>query len=105
MSIENHGKTSELTSTKDRTKVKRPDMYKVIIHNDDYTPMDFVVDILVGVFRKNSAEATQLMLRIHNNGHAIGGVYTYEVAETKVHQVHSLSEQREYPLRATLEEE
>ncbi len=79
-------------------------MYKVIIHNDDYTPMDFVVDVLVEIFRKNSAEATQLMLRIHKKGKAVGGVYTFEIAETKVQQVHSLAEQSEYPLRASMEE-
>jgi ATP-dependent Clp protease adaptor protein ClpS len=94
---------SVLTET--RPKVRRPPRFKVILYNDDFTPMEFVVQILEKIFQKGPAEATQLMLGIHRNGFGIAGVYVLEVAETKVVAVHQAAEQRGYPLRAGVEQE
>ncbi|MBD3793751.1 MAG: ATP-dependent Clp protease adaptor ClpS [Campylobacterales bacterium] len=84
--------------------VVEPQKYKVLLHNDDYTTMDFVVDILMGVFHKNVIESERIMLLIHRQGKAICGVYTYEIAQTKVYQVKQLAKQNGFPLLATLEE-
>jgi ATP-dependent Clp protease adaptor protein ClpS len=88
-----------------RPRVVRPPRFKVVLYNDDYTPMDFVVSVLEGVFGKCPAESTALMLRIHRSGSGVAGVYVLEVAETKVVTVHRLAEERGYPLRAGLEDE
>jgi ATP-dependent Clp protease adaptor protein ClpS len=88
-----------------RQKEARPPKYKVVLYNDDYTPMQFVVNLLETVFRKSPVEANALMLQIHRGGKGIAGVYTHEVAETKVAQVHKLAEERGYPLRAGVEAE
>jgi ATP-dependent Clp protease adaptor protein ClpS len=88
-----------------RARVVRPPRFKVVLYNDDYTPMDFVVAVLEEVFRKSPAESTALMLRIHRSGSGVAGVYVLEVAETKVVTVHRLAEERGYPLRAGLEDE
>lgn len=85
--------------------VDLPRRYKVILHNDDYTSMDFVVEILMGVFRKSEEEAHALMLKIHEEGFAVCGVYTKEIAETKVEQVISLARADGFPLKCTMEEE
>lgn len=87
-------------ATETRRKVQRPARFKVILFNDDYTPMEFVVGVLEQVFEKSPAEATQIMLHVHQNGQGIAGVYVLEVAETKVATVHKLAEERDYPLRA-----
>ena len=92
-------------ATQSRPKVTRPPRFKVILYNDDYTPMEFVVALLEQVFSKSPAAATELMLQIHRKGMGIAGVYVQEVAETKVATVHKLAEQRGYPLRAGLEKE
>jgi ATP-dependent Clp protease adaptor protein ClpS len=92
-------------ATQTRPKVTRPPRFKVILYNDDYTPMEFVVAILEQVFSKSPAAATELMLQIHRKGMGIAGVYVLEVAETKVATVHTLAEQRGYPLRAGTEKE
>ena len=92
-------------ATRDRPKVERPKRFKVILWNDDYTPMEFVVSLLENVFSKSPSEATQLMLTIHRTGMGIAGVYVLEIAETKVAAVHKLAEQRGYPLRAGSEPE
>jgi len=92
-------------ATQTREKVARPPKFKVILFNDDYTPMEFVVAVLEQVFRKSPAEATQLMLQIHRSGLGIAGVYVLEVAETKVVTVHRMAEERGYPLRAGVEKE
>jgi ATP-dependent Clp protease adaptor protein ClpS len=89
---------------KSRTRVKRPPRFKVVLFNDDYTPMEFVVSLLESVFGKSPAESNQLMLRIHRSGSGIAGVYVLEVAETRVATVHRLAEERGYPLRAAVEE-
>jgi ATP-dependent Clp protease adaptor protein ClpS len=93
------------TETKTRERLQRPPRFKVILYNDDYTPMEFVVALLEQVFRKSPAEATQLMLQIHRGGLGVAGVYVLEVAETKVTTVHRLAEERGYPLRAGVEKE
>ena len=92
-------------ATKERKKTSRPARYKVLLYNDDYTPMGFVVDILVQLFRKTPAAATQIMLAVHNAGMGVAGVYVLEIAETKVAMVHGLAEKGGYPLRAGVEKE
>ena len=82
-----------------------PTRYKVVLHNDDYTTMDFVVDVLVNIFHKSIAESEQIMFSVHKNGKAVCGIYSYEIAATKVHQVKQLAKQHGFPLLATLEEE
>ena len=88
-----------------REKQARPPRFKVVLYNDDYTPMQFVVNLLESVFRKSPVEANALMLRIHRSGSGIAGVFTLDVAETKVAEVHKLAEERGYPLRAGVEAE
>ncbi len=82
-----------------------PKMYRVILHNDNYTSMDFVIMILTSIFHKNFDDAEALMIAIHDKGKAICGVYSYEIAETKAHQVITLAKQNEFPLLATIEED
>ena len=86
-----------------KPKAKKPSMYKVIMLNDDYTPMEFVVMILEKFFSKNHEEATHIMLHVHQKGVGVCGVYTYEIAETKVTQVMDLARQHQHPLQCTLE--
>ena len=95
----------ENSSTKEQTGLDKPRQYKVLLHNDDYTPMDFVVDILISVFGKTEMAAMQVMLNVHNLGKGVCGVYSYEVAETKLARVHEMANQSEYPLRGSMEEE
>lgn len=92
-------------STTDREALQEPPLYKVLLHNDDYTTMDFVVMVLVTVFAKNSDEATRIMLNVHHQGIGIAGVYTREVAETKVAIVHRLARRYQFPLKCTLEQD
>lgn len=88
-----------------REKMKKPPMYKVLLHNDDYTTMEFVVYILRAVFFKPPAEADQIMMNVHRQGVGIAGVYPFEVAEAKVEKVTRLARARQFPLRLTLEPE
>jgi len=81
-----------------------PTQYKVLLHNDDYTSMDFVIEVLMGVFHKNLLQAEQIMIEVHKAGKGTCGIYTYEIAETKVHQVTELSKSNGFPLLATMEE-
>ena len=83
----------------------RPPMYKVLILNDDFTPMEFVVEVLRSIFGMSESSATRLMLAIHRTGMGVAGVFTYEIAETKVHHVHELARKHEHPLQCQLEEE
>jgi len=99
----NGGQTGVITRTKPKTK--KPSLYKVLLLNDDYTPMEFVVAILENLFGKGPTEATQIMLAIHRTGLGVAGVYVQDVAETKVAAVHATAEQRGYPLRAGAEKE
>ena len=91
--------------TRVKPKTKKPSMYKVLLLNDDYTPMEFVVYVLERFFNKQSEEATQIMLHVHQRGVGICGVYSYEVAETKVTQVMDFARQNEHPLQCTLEKD
>jgi len=88
-----------------KPKTKKPSMYKVLLLNDDYTPMEFVVHILERFFRKSREEATRIMLHVHRRGVGICGVYTYEVAETKVTQVMDFARRHQHPLQCTMEKE
>ena len=90
---------------KSKPKTKKPSMYKVLLLNDDYTPMEFVVHVLERFFNKNRSEAARIMLHVHRRGVGVCGVYTYEVAETKVTQVMDFARRNEHPLQCTLEKE
>jgi ATP-dependent Clp protease adaptor protein ClpS len=90
---------------KAKPKTKKPSMYKVLMLNDDYTPMEFVVHILERFFSKSRQEATRIMMHVHKRGVGICGVYTYEVAETKVTQVMDFARQHQHPLQCTLEKD
>jgi ATP-dependent Clp protease adaptor protein ClpS len=89
--------------TRTRAQTRRPNMYRVLLLNDDYTPMEFVIAILQAFFNKTSEEATQIMLHVHNNGVGECGVYTYEVAETKVAQVMDHARKNQHPLQCIME--
>jgi|SRR3954468_6139664 ATP-dependent Clp protease adaptor protein ClpS len=91
--------------TKTRPKTKKPSLYKVLLLNDDYTPMEFVVHILESIFGKTREEAVDVMLHVHRHGVGICGVYTFEVAETKVAQVIEFSRRHQHPLQCTMEKE
>jgi ATP-dependent Clp protease adaptor protein ClpS len=84
-------------------KEKKPNLYRVLLHNDDYTTMEFVVEVLVKVFNKQFSDATRIMLDVHTKGIGTVGVYTYDIAVTKVDQVHKMAEEREHPLRCSYE--
>lgn len=84
--------------------IREPKLYRVILVNDDYTTMDFVIEILIVVFHKPAAEATRIMLDVHKNGKGFCGVYTYDIATTKIDRVHQLARKREFPLKCSLEE-
>ncbi len=90
-------------ATKVRPKTKKPSMYRVLLMNDDYTPMEFVVSILIGIFKKTQEEATQVMLQVHQSGMGTCGIYTFEIAETKVTQVMDAAKRNQHPLQCTLE--
>ena len=85
--------------------VREPPMYKVLLHNDDYTTMEFVVEILMLVFNKTPEAAVRIMLNVHQKGVGICGVYTFEVSETKVNTVHSLARENGFPLKCSMEKE
>jgi ATP-dependent Clp protease adaptor protein ClpS len=91
--------------TEEVTKLKRPDMYRIVLLNDDYTPREFVVWVLIKVFHKNEEEGTRIMLDAHTRGKSIVGVYTYDIARTKVMQVDNLAKQHEHPLKCDMEVE
>lgn len=89
---------------KTRPKTEKPRQYSVVLHNDDYTTMQFVVDVLEGIFHKSPAEAHRIMMHVHTRGHGVCGMYTHDVAETKVVQVHDQARREGFPLRASVEE-
>lgn len=91
--------------TQSDTKLKKPKMYKVILHNDDYTTMEFVVFILQYVFKRSDSEAFAIMMKVHNEGIGIAGVYPYEIAVIKSEKAKNLASAREFPLLCTVEEE
>jgi len=90
--------------TQQEDKLARPRRWKVLLHNDDYTTMEFVVWVLQAVFHHDETTATQIMLHVHQNGIGVAGVYTREVAETRVSQVEALAREHEFPLRCSMEE-
>ena len=89
--------------TQDRKKLDHPPLYKVLLHNDDYTTMEFVILILEKIFHKSTAEATRIMLNVHKNGIGVAGVYPREIAETKIAVVLDLARKNEYPLKCSME--
>jgi ATP-dependent Clp protease adaptor protein ClpS len=97
------GETGVVTRT--RTQTKKPSLYRVLLLNDDYTPMEFVVFVLERFFNKSREEATRIMLHVHQHGVGVCGVFTYEVAETKVAQVLDMARRNEHPLQCTMEKE
>ena len=94
-----------LVTEEAKPRLKRPPLYRVILLNDDYTPMEFVVQVLEKVFSLDRNTATRIMLEVHTKGKGVCGVYTYEVAETKVAQVMDFSRQHQHPLQCTMEKE
>lgn len=98
-------KSNEQVAEKERQETKEPSFYRVILLNDDYTTMDFVIHVLETVFHKQPAEATRIMLDVHKRGAGLCGVYTREIAETKVAQVHAMASGQQFPLKCTMEKE
>ena len=97
-------KTDGEVAEKTRPTTKRPQLFKVVLHNDDYTTMEFVIEVLERIFNKSPAEAFRIMIHVHTRGHGVCGAYSYEVAETKVGLVHDRAREQGYPLRASMEE-
>lgn len=98
-----HNDSLDLAVEEVRPKIKQPPLYRVLLINDDYTPMEFVVDILESVFSMERTRATQVMLEVHTKGKGICGVFNFEIAETKVAQVTALAQQHQHPLLCTME--
>lgn len=96
--------TGTVVETRTKTRLKKPRMYKVLLHNDDYTTMEFVVFVLQGIFHHSESEAMQIMLHVHKHGLGVAGVYTREIAETRIAQVEALARKHEYPLRCSMDE-
>lgn len=90
---------------RERVEVREPSMFRVILLNDNYTTMDFVIMILMVVFHKSHDDAQQVMLDVHRNGRGVAGIYPFEIAETKVRQVEAMAEKHRFPLRCTMEED
>ena len=100
------GKNSDIqddSSIKDSIRTDEPQMYKVILHNDDYTTMEFVIEVLMTVFNKSVDEANEIMLNVHRKGKGICGIYTFDIAITKVISVKDMAFQNEFPLKCTME--
>jgi ATP-dependent Clp protease adaptor protein ClpS len=98
------GVFQEDAGVQQKPRVQEPKLFRVLLHNDHYTTMDFVVKVIVSVFHKPAAEATRIMLDVHKKGHGVVGVYTWDIASTKVTQVHEMARENEFPLRASCEE-
>ena len=92
-----------VTETKRTPTAQRPRLFRVLLHNDDFTTMEFVVEVLVTIFRKSETEATRLMLKVHHDGSAVAGLYPHEIAETKAAQVMQAAAKEEFPLMCTVE--
>ena len=99
------GDAGVVTEKKTEQKTKRPQLYKVLLHNDHYTTMEFVVAVLIGVFHRSESDATSIMLHVHRNGVGVAGVYTREIAETKAAKVTAMAKEAEFPLMCTVEPE
>jgi len=91
------------TTTQERTRTRTPRLYRVVLLNDDFTPMDFVIHVLQKFFQKDYNEANRITMQVHHQGSGVAGVFSYEIAETKVYQVHQYARQNQYPLKCTLE--
>jgi ATP-dependent Clp protease adaptor protein ClpS len=105
MAHKNDHDADVVTESKTREAVKRPPLYKVLLHNDNYTTREFVVDVLRTVFHHSETDATRIMLYVHHQGVGVAGVYPYEIAEMKARKTEELARQHEFPLRLTLEPE
>ena len=101
---DNERQTDGQVLDKTRSKTRKPELFKVVLHNDDYTTMQFVIQVLEGIFHKSPAEAFRIMMHVHTRGQGVCGAYPYEVAETKVGMVHDTARERGFPLRASMEE-
>jgi ATP-dependent Clp protease adaptor protein ClpS len=99
------GEPDTTVITEQEQQLKKPPLYKVLLHNDDYTTMEFVVFILQSVFHKSETDAYRIMMAVHQQGLGVAGVYSYEIAETKIDRVTRLAREHEFPLLCTLEEE
>lgn len=93
------------SSLAEEIRVKKPRKYKVILHNDDYTTMEFVILVLKVVFHKTLAEAEKIMMEVHNKGHGVCGIYSYEIAESKAKKVENMAKEQQHPLKCTIEPE
>lgn len=102
---DSEGDSGTAVITESKTRTKTPPLYKVILMNDDYTPMDFVIHVLQKFFLKDIAEATKIMLAVHQKGFGVCGVFSYEIAETKVYQVNQYSRQNRHPLKCVMEKD
>ena len=102
MPVRDRGETELLT--RDEEKLKEPKDYMVILLNDNYTTREFVVEVLMLIFHKNSEEANRIMLNVHHKGRGVVGVYTWDIANTKASQVHAIAKEYDYPLRCIVEE-
>jgi len=100
-----YGEFEEGVVTESKQKLEKPPLYKVLIHNDDYTTMEFVVTVLQTVFHKSEGDAFKIMMAVHQQGVGVAGVYTFEIAEAKVNKVIEMARAREFPLLCTMEEE
>jgi ATP-dependent Clp protease adaptor protein ClpS len=94
----------ELVVAEEKTTLKKPPLYKVLLHNDDFTTMEFVVYVLQTIFQRSESDAIHIMLKVHQEGVGVAGIYTFEVAETKAAKVVDLAQANEYPLLCTVEE-
>lgn len=103
MSKEYGGLTTDVVNVEPQIEIKVPSLYQVVLNNDDYTPMDFVIDVLQRFFSHNLEQATQIMLAVHNKGKGVCGIYTKDVAETKVTQVNEYSREHDHPLLCSME--
>ncbi len=104
MSDKNHQNDEQRgVAVKDRAKTKRPKLYKVLLHNDDFTTMEFVIEVLMRFFNKERTDAMRVMLLVHHTGTGVAGVYTHEIAETKIAIVTEFAEKHEHPLKVSME--
>ncbi|MCM2680768.1 ATP-dependent Clp protease adapter ClpS [Echinimonas agarilytica] len=103
MSDKNQDLENDVVTADPKIEIKEPSLYKVVLNNDDYTPMEFVIEILQRFFLHNVEQATQIMLNVHHEGKGVCGVYTRDVAETKVVQVNEYSQEHEHPLLCSME--
>ncbi len=101
--FEEEGDTAVVTETRKKEKLKKPRLYKVLFHNDNYTTMEFVVAVLRDVFHKPEAEAVAIMLNVHRTGVGVAGVYPYDIAETKIRTTEQLAREHEFPLKLSME--